>query len=39
MGGLHETTGAWTVPVAFLLVLALPELVFGLEAGRNRHVG
>jgi CP family cyanate transporter-like MFS transporter len=39
MGGLHEATGAWTVPLIFLLVLLVPELVFGLEAGRSRQVG
>jgi MFS transporter, CP family, cyanate transporter len=39
MGGLHEATGSWTLPLVFLLVLSLPELVFGLLAGRDRHVG
>jgi MFS transporter, CP family, cyanate transporter len=39
MGGLHEATGGWTVPLVFLLVMVVPELVFGVEAGRRRHVG
>ncbi len=39
IGGLHEASGGWTAPLVFLLVLLLPELVFGLEAGRDRHVG
>jgi MFS transporter, CP family, cyanate transporter len=39
MGALHESTGGWTVPLWFLLVLLVPELVFGLEAGRRRQVG
>jgi MFS transporter, CP family, cyanate transporter len=39
MGALHESTGGWTVPLWFLLVLLIPELVFGLEAGRRRQVG
>jgi CP family cyanate transporter-like MFS transporter len=39
MGGLHQATGSWTAPLIFLLVLAVPELVFGLEAGRDEQVG
>jgi CP family cyanate transporter-like MFS transporter len=39
MGALHEATGSWTPPLVFLLVLMVPELVFGLEAGRARQVG
>jgi CP family cyanate transporter-like MFS transporter len=39
MGGLHGATGGWTVPIWFLLALLVPELMFGLEAGRRRHVG
>lgn len=38
MGALHQATGGWTVPLAFLLVVALPELLFGLGAGRDRQV-
>jgi CP family cyanate transporter-like MFS transporter len=39
MGALHEASGGWTLPLWFLLVLMVPELVFGLEAGRRRQVG
>jgi len=39
MGALHEATGSWTVPLIFLLVLLVPELIFGVEAGRDRQVG
>jgi CP family cyanate transporter-like MFS transporter len=39
MGALHEATGSWTPPLVFLLVLMVPELVFGVTAGRDRHVG
>ena len=39
MGALHEATNGWTAPLWFLLVLLIPELVFGLEAGRRRQVG
>jgi MFS transporter, CP family, cyanate transporter len=38
MGALHEASGGWTVPLWFLLVLLVPELVFGLGAGRDRQV-
>ena len=39
MGALHEATGGWTIPLWFLLALLVPELVFGVLAGRDRHVG
>ena len=39
IGGLHEASGGWTVPLWFLFVLLVPELVLGLEAGRARQVG
>jgi MFS transporter, CP family, cyanate transporter len=39
MGALHEATGGWTIPLWFLLALMVPELVFGVLAGRDRHVG
>ncbi|HKN94562.1 MAG TPA: MFS transporter [Thermoleophilaceae bacterium] len=39
MGALHEATGSWTWPLVFLLVLMVPELVFGVAAGRDRQVG
>jgi CP family cyanate transporter-like MFS transporter len=39
MGALHESTGGWTAPLWFLLVLTVPELFFGLKAARDRLVG
>jgi MFS transporter, CP family, cyanate transporter len=38
MGALHQATGSWTLPLVFLLALTVPELVFGLDAGRDRRV-
>jgi MFS transporter, CP family, cyanate transporter len=38
MGALHGATGGWTAPLIFLLVLLLPELVFGLGAARDRQL-
>jgi len=39
LGGLHEATGGWTLPLVFLLGVLVPELVSGLLAGRDRHLG
>jgi MFS transporter, CP family, cyanate transporter len=38
MGALHEASGSWTAPLMFLLVLLVPELVFGLGAARDRQL-
>lgn len=38
VGALHDATGGWTVPLAFLLAAVLPALVYGLGAARNRFV-
>lgn len=38
-GVLHDATGGWTVPVSVLLVLLVPLMWFGLEAGRATHIG
>jgi cyanate transporter len=35
---LHAATDSWTLPVVFLLVLLIPQLVFGLEAARDRKL-
>jgi MFS transporter, CP family, cyanate transporter len=35
---LHAATDGWTLPVIFLLVLLIPQLVFGLEAARDRKL-
>jgi CP family cyanate transporter-like MFS transporter len=38
MGALHDLTNSWTPAVAVLLALLVPQVVFGLGAGRDRHV-
>jgi CP family cyanate transporter-like MFS transporter len=38
IGALHDWTGAWTVPLAVLAVLAAVHTVVGLRAGRDAHV-
>ena len=38
VGVLHDATGGWLVPIVFLLVVLVPQLVAGLVAGRNRYV-
>lgn len=38
VGFLHDATRGWTVPVVFLLVVLVPQLVGGLIAGRNRYI-
>ena len=38
VGVLHAAEGGWTAPLLFLLVLAVPMLLAGLAAGRDRHV-
>jgi MFS transporter, CP family, cyanate transporter len=39
VGVLHDVTGSWTPPLALLLVLVLPQLVFGVLSGRARTLG
>lgn len=39
VGVLHDATGGWTTPVAVMLALLVPTLVFGVLAGRPRLVG
>ncbi|MFI5955676.1 hypothetical protein [Cryptosporangium sp. NPDC051539] len=36
---MHDATHAWTAPIVLLLVLAVPQIVFGLLAGARRVVG
>lgn len=38
VGALHDLTGTWTVPLAVLLVLFVPQAIVGVLAGRNRMV-
>jgi CP family cyanate transporter-like MFS transporter len=39
VGTVHDLSGSWTLPVALLLVLLLPQLVSGVLAGRPLCVG
>ena len=39
MGVLHDATGSWTPPLVLLLVLTVPQLVFGAVSGRARTLG
>jgi len=36
VGVLHDVTGSWTLPLVLLLVLVVPQLVFGVYSGRAR---
>ncbi len=36
VGALHGASGSWTPALVLLLALLVPQLVFGLAAGRNR---
>jgi MFS transporter, CP family, cyanate transporter len=38
VGVLRDVTRSWTVPLGLLLLLIIPQLVFGALAGRNRMV-
>lgn len=39
IGALHDLSGGWTLPLAVLASLALPELVAALAASRRGYVG
>ncbi|HEX3974638.1 MAG TPA: MFS transporter [Solirubrobacteraceae bacterium] len=36
VGAMHGAAGSWTPPLILLLALLVPQLAFGLAAGRNR---
>lgn len=38
IGTLYQGTGGWYLPLAFLTVLLVPQLVIGLRAARARHI-
>lgn len=38
VGALYQHTGGWDVPLGFLAVLVVPQLVFGLRAARDGRV-
>jgi MFS transporter, CP family, cyanate transporter len=39
VGVVHDVTGSWAPPVLLLLVLLVPQLVFGVLSGRARMLG
>ncbi|SHN04131.1 CynX/NimT family MFS transporter [Cryptosporangium aurantiacum] len=39
VGAVHDATGSWSMPVALLIALLVPQAVFGLLAGARRFVG
>jgi MFS transporter, CP family, cyanate transporter len=38
VGALHGATGSWTPALILLLALLVPQVAFGLAAGRNRQL-
>ena len=38
VGALNEHTGGWTVPLAFMAALMLPQAITGWLAGRPRWI-
>ncbi|MFF2807537.1 CynX/NimT family MFS transporter [Streptomyces sp. NPDC058000] len=38
LGAVHDASGTWTVPLAVLLVLLVPQVAAGFGAARPRHV-
>jgi CP family cyanate transporter-like MFS transporter len=38
VGVLHQLTGGWTVPIAFMTALLVPQTIIGVLAGRNRVI-
>jgi CP family cyanate transporter-like MFS transporter len=38
LGAVHDATGSWRPPLVLLIALTIPQLVFGLGAGRPGYV-
>ena len=38
VGALHGAAGSWTPPLILLLALLVPQVAFGLAAGRDRQI-
>jgi CP family cyanate transporter-like MFS transporter len=38
VGVLHQLTGGWTAPIAFMTALLVPQTISGVLAGRNRVI-
>ena len=39
VGVVHDATGSWTLPVALLLALLVPQTLAGVAAARDRVLG
>ncbi len=39
VGAIHERTDDWQVPLVFMAVLMVPQLIAGVLAGRDRQIG
>ena len=38
IGVLHDHTGGWRIPMAFMVALVVPQIIAGIVAGRDRQV-
>ncbi|MFF8774635.1 CynX/NimT family MFS transporter [Kitasatospora sp. NPDC015120] len=38
IGRLYQATGEWYLPLGFLALLLVPQMLFGLRAARSRHI-
>ncbi|MFF2039687.1 CynX/NimT family MFS transporter [Kitasatospora sp. NPDC058170] len=38
IGRLYQATGEWYLPLGFLALLLVPQMMFGLRAARARHI-
>ncbi|GAA0698020.1 CynX/NimT family MFS transporter [Kitasatospora atroaurantiaca] len=38
IGSLYQSTGGWYLPLGFLALLLVPQMVFGLRAALSRHI-
>ncbi|GAA1109915.1 CynX/NimT family MFS transporter [Nocardioides dubius] len=38
VGALYDATGGWTVPLWFLLAIAVPQFAFGMYAARPQYI-
>ncbi|MCF2527712.1 CynX/NimT family MFS transporter [Yinghuangia soli] len=38
VGVLYQRSGSWGLPIALMAALMVPQILFGIRAGRNRHI-
>ncbi|MFI5534681.1 MFS transporter [Kitasatospora sp. NPDC051853] len=38
VGSIYQSTGQWYLPLGFLALLLVPQMAFGIRAGKARHV-